>query len=243
MAVVARSRRWPGGTGDGAVPPRAVGEQHAGGPLETVVRWQRGRRHAFVELSADLYRAIGIVAGAAVVVDSSKLPQPAGLLLRAPAVTPYFVHIVRDPRGVLFSRQRRRLRARGGRLSLPLLGLDAYRWLRDNVRAEGIGRSAGEGRSLRLHYEELVADPASVLQRILAMLGEDPRPMPFLNGTTAQLGVNHTVRGNPNRFTSGEIEIREDREWTQALGRLDRLLAGALTAPLLLRYGYPLRAA
>jgi hypothetical protein len=52
---------------------------------------------------ARLYRGICQVTGADVIVDSSKEPTDAALLLRMPEVHASFVQIVRDPRGTAYS--------------------------------------------------------------------------------------------------------------------------------------------
>jgi hypothetical protein len=54
-------------------------------------------------------------------------------------------------------------------------------------------------------------------------------------------GRNHTVAGNPVRLTQGEIRIRPDLEWRTGLRPSARRTVTALTWPLLLRYGFPLR--
>ena len=54
--------------------------------------------------------------------------------------------------------------------------------------------------------------------------------------------TTHSVSGNPNRFGTGEVELRADEEWRRAMRTVDRGLVTALTWPLLLRYRYPLRA-
>ena len=56
-----------------------------------------------------------------------------------------------------------------------------------------------------------------------------------------RLAATHSVSGNPNRFGTGEVELRADEEWRRAMRGLDRGMVTALTWPLLLRYRYPLR--
>jgi hypothetical protein len=53
-----------------------------------------------------------------------------------------------------------------------------------------------------------------------------------------RLGTAHTADGNPVRFATGAVPLREDDEWRRHLPSRDRLSVGAITAPLLLRYGY-----
>jgi hypothetical protein len=53
-----------------------------------------------------------------------------------------------------------------------------------------------------------------------------------------ELGENHTVTGNPDRFHRGPVELREDRAWRRNLPPPQRLVVTTLALPLLARYGY-----
>jgi hypothetical protein len=88
-----------------------------------------------------------------------------------------------------------------------------------------------------LRYEDFAASPRETIAAVLAFLGEDAE-LPFADGATVELGVNHTVAGNPNRFRTGPVTIALDSEWRSRMPRPRRLAVRALTWPLLLRYGY-----
>ena len=49
---------------------------------------------------------------------------------------------------------------------------------------------------------------------------------------------NHTVAGNPIRFTRGPLEIRADAEWQALMPARQRAVVTGLTWPLLWRYGF-----
>ena len=59
---------------------------------------------------------------------------------------------------------------------------------------------------------------------------------------TDQLNIemSHTVSGNPARFNYGEVKIAEDRKWQNKLPRLEKLLIGLLTLPMMIKYNYKL---
>lgn len=194
----------------------------------------------FCRVQGALYQAIANQTGAKVIIDSSKLPAPAVLLSAIPEVEPYFMHMVRDPRGVLFSRQRRRMQGRG-KFNPALLAVDALRCARDNLYSEAILRRFGVERRLFVSYEGFVTKPRETIEAIGELVGMPVDSLPLADHV-ARLQIKHTVRANPNRVRSGEVEIRHDTDWQKALGTRDRLLANLLAAPLLLRYGYPLRA-
>jgi hypothetical protein len=58
---------------------------------------------------------------------------------------------------------------------------------------------------------------------------------------TVMLDANHTIAGNPSRFSSGRLELRDTGEWRTQQDRIARWLATAVAMPYLRRYGYSLR--
>ena len=53
--------------------------------------------------------------------------------------------------------------------------------------------------------------------------------------------TQHTVSGNPNRFETGRIEIKNGEEWRTRMKRGHRAFVTFATWPLLTKYGYPVR--
>src|SRR5205807_2139118 len=70
-----------------------------------------------------------------------------------------------------------------------------------------------------LRYEALLENPREGLERILAHAGEPvtPESFAFLGDGWVDLGVDHTVAGNPMRFHQGRLDLRLDRAWTTKL--------------------------
>lgn len=187
-----------------------------------------------------LYRAIQRRSGARVVIDSSKLPTYGYVVGRLPDVDLHVVHMVRDPRATAYSWLRKK--------SLPDRGDGAYMqrqgpfkasllWNLWNVMPEAFWRRARD-RYIRVRYEDFVRQPRETVERIVAMTGERPEGLPFVSETAVELGVTHTVAGNPSRFQTGVVEVRPDREWQEKMRTRDRLVVTAVTWPLLLRHGY-----
>ena len=197
----------------------------------------------YVELLTTLYRAIQQVTGAAVIVDSSKIPTYALLLRQIPQVDLRILHLVRDPRGVVFSWQKQVVRADGDGTDQMLrygAASASARYVFYNVMAHGM-------RLLRhtpyqfLRYEDLIADPEPVLRRVLAHAEVTaPATLAFLKGHEATLNPNHTVDGNPMRLKTGPLTLRVDDGWRGQMESRQRMTVTALTAPLafLYRYGY-----
>jgi hypothetical protein len=95
-------------------------------------------------------------------------------------------------------------------------------------------------RAALLRYDDLAARPEPVLTSALSRVGL-PAELGFLGSGRLDPTPNHTVAGNPLRFERGAITIRPDVEWRAGLAPGALRLVTALTWPLLLRYGFPLR--
>jgi hypothetical protein len=189
-----------------------------------------------------LYQAIRSTTGCRVIVDSSKWPSYGHLLDLVDGVDLYVVHLVRDPRAVARSWTSRKL--------LPDRQTPEFmhrspvnsstRWLTWNLASEAFWRRR-PGRYLRLRYEDFLESPRAAVQQILDLLGEPAPVLPFVAERAVELGVNHTVSGNPNRFDIGRVVIQPEVDWRTTLGYRERVAVTALTAPLLRHYGYGLR--
>jgi hypothetical protein len=199
----------------------------------------------YLDLLAPLYRAAFDLSGAAVLVDISKSAIYAALLASIPGCDVRVVHLVRDARASAYSWLRtKRLPDFGDERSMVMQTpvTTARRWIKAQLLVEALWGSRTE-RYLCLRYEDLVAHPRAAVDRIVDFAGVDALGSPFVGERVVRLGPTHSVSGNPARFSSGEVELRPDDEWTRAMLPGDRARVAALTWPLLLRYGYPLRPA
>ncbi|MEP6758541.1 MAG: sulfotransferase [Actinomycetota bacterium] len=194
----------------------------------------------YVFLLGRLYGAIVEVTGASVIVDSSKIATYALLIRQIPGIDLRTVHLVRDPRGVVYSWRKQVVRADGGgrdaMLRYGVLGASG-RYVAYNALAHGL-RLAGPYRFLR--YEDLLNAPRDTVARVLAFAGvaTPGETLAFLRPDEADLEPNHTVDGNPMRLRRGPVRLRRDDAWRSELSAVDRSVVGALTAPLALAYGY-----
>jgi hypothetical protein len=188
------------------------------------------RDHA--ALMTSTYQAIAGRTGARVIVDSTKIPGEAALVPHLEGLTPYYIHLVRDPRAAAESWRERK------QYCAPMsAGRSTAYWDGFNLASEAITRRYPE-RSAFLRYEEFIADPAGTIDALLRWCGADPAANP-VRGQTVELHTNHTVTGNPDRFRSGATLIRDtDHGWRAGLPRMSRLTAQTLSWPLSRRYGY-----
>lgn len=191
-----------------------------------------------------LLSAIRTVAGARVVVDSSKLPTHTLLLARSSGLDLRMVHLVRDSRGVAFSNRKRVVKSvtSGSPTELPRYGslASAARYdFYNGANSVLVGRRVP---TMRLRYEDLVQQPERRLLDVAKHATDGPEPdVSFVSGGHAVLAPNHLVDGNPVRFAQGPLRLAVDDAWQRHLGTRERRAMTALTYPLLKSYGYASR--
>ena len=189
-----------------------------------------------------LYRAIRQVGGDGVVVDSSKHASTAFLLRQVPSVRLRVVHLVRDSRGVAFSLLKKVRRPETLDEGALMFRASPWRagaeWSAFNGLFHILGMT-GIPRTL-VRYETLVRQPRETLARILTFGrgSADDDPLTFIDGSTVELGVDHSVAGNPMRLEHGSFELRVDAAWRTTMLPRDRRITTFMTWPLLARYGY-----
>ncbi|WP_433654331.1 sulfotransferase [Nocardia sp. CA-128927] len=193
------------------------------------------RAHA--ALMTDVYQAIAKRSDSRVIIDTSKMPGESALLERLDGITPYYVHVVRDPRAVAqsWSKPKEYVYAMGP-------GKSTGYWTGFNLAAHAITKRYPE-RSMFLRYEDFIADPAGTIDQLLRLIESDPAGNPVTD-RTVELHTNHTVTGNPDRFNIGATVIRpSDDSWRTGLPQSAQRTVAALSWPLTRRYGYEFGAA
>jgi hypothetical protein len=187
-----------------------------------------------------LYQAVQSRTHCRVIVDSSKSPIHGAVLESIPGLEVFVVHLVRDPRATAYSWRRQK--------RLPDFGDDrlmqqqtpvtsARRWVKWQLVTELIwGRR--DPHYMLLRYEDLVSNPKEALERILSHVEEPSAALPLMEGKSIELSTTHSVSGNPDRFTSGPVKLRDDNKWIHAMRKRDRVQVNAITLPLLHRYDY-----
>jgi hypothetical protein len=191
---------------------------------------------AILEVLNRLYTEVQRVGGSRVIVDSSKMPGYGFLLSLVPGIRLHLVHLVRDSRGVAYSRLRRNSRGElHWRSESLLVAKTALEWSAINGLTWALKRSLPYS---LIRYEDLVSQPAGTLQRIAAECGEETSNFPFLQGNRVLLGANHIVSGNEMRFEHGWIQLKHDDEWRRKLHARHAWILNSMTWPWLKRYGY-----
>lgn len=202
----------------------------------------RARLEEHAAVLAELYRAIHVVGGTRVIVDSSKAPSYAFVLRRTPGIDLRAVHLIRDSRGTAFSWTKRVVRPDAVDQTVYMQRYHpvriASRYLTRNLMMELLG---GLGvPTVRMRYEDLVRSPRPHVERVVNLAAEEVEPgaLDFIGDGEVELGVNHTVHGNPLRMKLGRVPVRLDEEWRSSLKREYYGIVTTLTWPLLRRYGY-----
>jgi hypothetical protein len=204
----------------------------------------RTMRDRYVDALGRLFYAFRAVSGADFVVDSSKMSSFALLLAQIPGSDVRVVHLVRDSRGIAYSWAKHIPRRDRPDSTAQMLRyrpvVSAARYSIYNLQAQLL-RAYGLP-YLRVRYEQLVREPSLHVRRIAhhcdAPITGDP--LSFLSGNSVVLGQHHAVAANPRRHDTGSIALRVDDEWRTAMVPTTRLAVTAVTAPLLIAYGYPL---
>ncbi len=199
----------------------------------------------YANFYAKVYEAAAAVSGAAVVVDSSKHSALAHVLRWADGIDLRVVHVVRDARGVAYSWTKTVARPETDgteEMTRYSPGRSAMLW---NAHNAAFGLLARRGVAVRrIRYEEFLTEPRTALIHLAEFAGLTLRPedLAFLRPEHADLKVGHSAAGNPMRFTVGRLPLRRDDAWVRALPAAQRRLVGAVCAPMLRAYGYPMNA-
>lgn len=131
----------------------------------------RGRyRHVY----EGLYRAIAEATGTGCIVDTSHYPLRAKELQAVRGIELFLVFLVRDPRSVIASLDRRDVTER--RFSEPVA--NAYLWLTYTISLFVFLRHRSD-RRMFVRHEDFLADPETVLGQVLTLTGS-PTTLPDL---------------------------------------------------------------
>ena len=190
-----------------------------------------------------LYQSIANYTNCDVIVDSSKFPSYVYLLNLISSIDLYVVHLVRDPRAVSYSWQKKRIRSDVSP-DKKLLQEQfkptkvALQWNSWNLLLELFGSRELKEHYLFLKYEKFMQNPQQSIKNILEMTGVANKELPFVDSSSVSLTVNHTIWGNPIRSKTGLVQLKTDEEWKVGILPSHKTIVTAITLPLLLKYRY-----
>lgn len=182
-----------------------------------------------------LYRAIQTTTGSKVIVDSTKASWYGYVLGMLPTIDLFVVHIVRDPRGVCYSLQQRKLKGEPEcQWYNPLHA--SLSWNLKNAAVEMLLDTSPE-RYLIIRYEDFVQNPQTAVESVLNLLQEPAPQLPFIDNSTVEMDVDHIFAGSPSsRSQTGGVKLQLDDKWKQKMNPIDKALVTYLTFPLKKKY-------
>ena len=188
------------------------------------VRARRALRPRYLELASRLFASIAATSGCERLVDSSHYPMRARELQRLDGIELYLLFLVRDPESVVASLGREDVPER----RYGVLAANAYLWL-TYLLAGWVFLRHPRGRRLFVRHEEFLADPATVVRRILLATGSSAS----LGGETLATGIpfqgNRLIRsptvtlraGSPSAPPRSRVTRALQLPWRLVFKRLD----------------------
>lgn len=203
------------------------------------------RNRADLDLTMALYAAAFEKSGSRILIDASKSPFYALNLLHAErSFDVAFLHLVRDPRAVLYSWKKTKQRGDSADDQLfPKYSSmrSLMQWALVNSRCERFAQLAPD-RYFQVRYEDFAQNWHAALLAGAAPLFETLAPEAAdVDGSAATVHAQHSISGNPSRFDLGEVRLKPDTSWREAVTRMDRNLAAMICGSVAGRYGYSMR--
>lgn len=182
-----------------------------------------------------LYRAIQTTTGSEVIVDSTKASWYGYVLGMLSTIDLYVVHVVRDPRGVCYSLQQRKLK---GELECQWYNPvhASLSWNLKNSAVEMLLNRFPE-RYLRIKYEDFVQNPKTAVESVLNLVQEKVTQLPFRDDFTVKMSVDHIFAGSPSsRSEIGAVKLQLDERWKSKMKPIDKAIVTSITYPLNKKY-------
>ena len=175
----------------------------------------------------ELFRIISALSAVPFVGDVTHNLGYAQQLMRIPGIDLYLVHVVRDGRGVVYSRTRKDYRI--GRLGdsrwqhFRRLITVSRRWSWHIKHFGLLERKLGD-KSVRVSYEQLCSDPRAALAPVGNCLDLDFDEIGERLGSGQSFQpIAHLIRGNAVLRTKRDVVLRHDTAYLEEMPRLDRV--------------------
>ena len=200
-------------------------------------------RPRYQKLWRNVFRAIRAVSGKSFIVDSSKVSRLTfhrlGLLLDDLDNNIALLHLVRDPRGVMWSCKKgsnRRLESGVAASQFGGIARGLCGWVFANWAVEDICRRRAGVKKLLIRYEDFASDSTRELRRIADWISLPASDKWRVVDNDTVLKPGHGIAGNRMR-RQGEIRLQLDEQWRDRLPLYGRLLAMTVSRQMR-SYGY-----
>lgn len=181
----------------------------------------------YYEHNSNLLCAIQKISGKKLILDSSKNVCRAIALLKHPNLNIKVIHLIRDPRGTVWSFMKKDVEQKHK---------DSLRALLDyfviNSTATMV-RYLYKDRVIKVKYEDLVNHPSETIERIFKFIDLDDCRVQSMIGNDAELEIRHIFDGNRVR-RNHSIKFRGDDEWKLKLPRIYKILCSIIARPIYL---------
>ena len=185
---------------------------------------QRRRLRYLINRNKSLARAILDVSGKTQFFDASKTASVVRHLSRERDLDFRAVHLVRDARGIVWSRRKNK--------GEDDWHLSVDKWSRTNSNIERQLSRLGIDLWIRIRYEELCEFPVETMNRFFAFCG-----LPPFNVASQVRPSEHHIVGNRMRLT-GLSDIRVDDSWQRGLPTEVQIAISKRVESMHRRYGY-----
>jgi hypothetical protein len=165
------------------------------------------------------------------VVDISKNPLRAFVLMKHPNIDLRLIHLVRDGRAVAYSLHKS---AKRGTTQRPVWRTALF-WIIVNRQSNYVSKRVKNSTLIR--YKDLVTKPEITMHKIAQMVDIDPKPLvEVINGQLAKED-SHIMEGNRIRKEKS-IKLKLDTEWQEKLDPKEQRVFSKLAKKTLSNYGY-----
>ena len=192
---------------------------------------------SFQKFTKTFYRQIFEKSKRTIIVDSSKELSYAKFLWDMNSYEIFYIYLVRDPRGVLLSRQRK-LKEVGKRKVLFNYVYLLYDVMMILLKDVFITWFLKKKRHFKIRYEDFVANPSKTLSDISLASGVPITRDIFENDKSVTLSANHIAVGNKIKFITGKLNIYLDERWRKDMRTIDKIIIKVLMWFFFLKYNY-----
>ena len=182
-----------------------------------------------------LYHAIQTTTDSKVIVDSTKASWYGYVLGLLPSIDLYTVHVVRDPRGVCYSLEQRKIKGEPEcQWYNPLHA--SLSWNLKNYGVETLLKSPKK-HYLRINYESFMQTPQIAIKQILDLIGEKAIKLPLIDNSTVKMARDHIITGSPSsRSEVGTVKLKLDERWKTEMKPISKTIVQYLTRNLYIKY-------
>jgi hypothetical protein len=186
----------------------------------------------YCEYSLMLFRAIKLVSGRSIIVDTSKRASRALALSSINEIDLRLIHLIRDARGVAYSSGKPK------RISPKPWWISALRWDFINLAFEFIKPIIGDKMVLQLRYEDLISNPEDTIRRLGDFIGLDTTLLTLSVSRNEPLVADHIGAGNSFLITGNNFYLNSRINWINQMPLTNQKKVWMLTKKRMIHYGY-----